>query len=115
MTAIAVRAHYLRVLTYAAKVVVILMGLAGAGAVGRALAEDVGWPLVHAPDPHALHAIVARTLGRREHAVVVSVPLTAGDQEIVRGELHGVRFVDLAAASGSDADVVRMIRREFGL
>jgi gluconate kinase len=98
-------------------VVVILMSAAGAGAaaIGRALAQEVGWPLVHAPDPHALHAIVARTLGRREHAVVISVPLTATDQEIVRGDLHGVRFVDLAQPSGSDADTLRTIRREFGL
>jgi hypothetical protein len=98
-------------------VVVILMGVAGAGTttIGRALAQDLGWRHVAAADPDALHVIVARTLGRREHLVVTSRPLTAGEQEAVRGELHGVRFVDLAQQPGPDADSVRTIRREFGL
>jgi hypothetical protein len=98
-------------------VVVILMGVAGAGTttIGRALAQDLGWRHVAAADPHALHVIVVRTLGRREHLVVTSRPLTASEQEVVRRDLHGVRFVDLAQQPRADADNVRAIRREFGL
>jgi hypothetical protein len=98
-------------------VVVILMGVAGAGTttIGAALAQDLGWLHVAAADPHELHVIVARTLGRREHLVVTSRWLAASEQEAVRGELHGVRFVDLAQQSRSDTDIVHAIRYEFGL
>jgi hypothetical protein len=110
-------AHYRRVLTYAANVVLILMGAAGDGAavIAHTLAAEVGWPVVEWPAPPALHAMVARTLGRREHLVVTSAPMTSDDQQSVRGELHGVRFVNLADRQGNPADIVRAIRREFGI
>jgi hypothetical protein len=97
--------------------VVILMGAAGGGAsvVAHALAADVGWPVVERPDPGALPAMVARTLGRREHLVVASAPLTRGEQERVRGDLHLVRFVDLADHLGTPDEIARAIRDRFGL
>jgi hypothetical protein len=111
------RVHYLRVLTYAAKVVVILMGAAGSRqtTIGRALAETLGWPLVDAHAPEALHLAVARTLGRREHLVATSAPLSPTDQDTVRGDLYGVRFVDLTDQRDGPEEIVGAIQREFGL
>lgn len=93
------------------------MGVAGDGAaiIAHALAAEVGWPVVEWPEPGALRAIVARTLGRREHLVITSVPITSHDQPIVRDDLHGVRFVNLADHRGTPADIVRTIRGDFGL
>jgi hypothetical protein len=97
-------------------VVVILMAVGSeATAVGRALAGSLQWPLIDAHGPRALHAIVAAVLGRREHAIVTSPPLTIDDEAIVRGELHGVRFVDLTDRRGSADEIVGAIRDEFGL
>ena len=86
-----------------------------AAAVARALASELGWPCAAAGDPDALHEEVARVLGRREHLVIVSDALTPDERRIVRGELRGVRFVDLAERSGDPGVIVRDIRREFGL
>src|SRR5205085_9617349 len=92
----AVRAHYPRVLTYPANVVVIVMGVAGVGktTVGRALAAQLGCRFVEGDDLHsataiakmsagtplsdddrapwltALHAIVVASLDRRETVVL---------------------------------------------
>jgi hypothetical protein len=98
-------------------VVVILMGTAGSRhtAIGRALAETLGWPLVDAHAPDALHIAVARVLGRREHLVATSAPLSPGDQDTVRGGLLGVRFVDLADRRDDAEEIIAAIRREFGL
>ena len=93
------------------------MGEAGDGAavIAHALAADAGWLVVEWPEPGALRALVARTLGRREHLVIASAPLSSHDRQIVRGDLHGVRFVDLADHRGTPADIVSTIRREFGI
>ena len=93
------------------------MGVAGDGAavIAHSLAGQIGWPVAEWPDQRALHAMVARTLGRREHLVITSAPIPSHEQRLVRGELHGVRFVDLADQRGSGDEVVRAIRYEFGL
>jgi hypothetical protein len=101
-------------------VVVILMGVTGTGrtAIGEALADRLGWPLVNADAPYPrdkLQATIADVLGRREHLVVTSAPLDAGAQQAARGDLRGVRFLDLADQGGDPDDIVRTIRREFGI
>jgi gluconate kinase len=98
-------------------VVVILTDAAGArtAAIGRSLAHELGWPLVEEDDPQALHVVSARVLGRREHAVIAALALSASDRETVRGELRNVRFVDLAQQAGASDTIVRAIRREFGI
>jgi gluconate kinase len=98
-------------------VVVILMGVAGDGAaiIAHTLAAEIGWPVAEWPALHALQAMVARTRGRREHLLVASAPLSAADQDIVRGDLHGVRFVDLTGRRESPDQIVRTVRLEFGL
>lgn len=103
--------------------VVILMGAAGSGKtlIGRALAAELGWPFVDADDYHttasvakihdgialddadqepwlnALHAVVARAIDRREHLVLACSALKARHRETLRGGLHPIRFVHLAA------------------
>ena len=111
------RVHYLRVLTYAAKVVVILMAAPGSDqtAIGRALAERLGWPLADRDAPDALHLTIARVLGRREHLVAMSAPLGPVEQDLVRGDLRPVRFVDLTDQRDAPAEIVAAIQREFGL
>ena len=59
--------------------------------IAHALAAEVDWPVAEWPAPQAIHAMVARTLGRREHLVITSAPMTSDDRQIVRGELSGVR------------------------
>ena len=108
-------AHYRRVLTYAAKVVVILMGAAGATVIGAALQSGLGWRRIDARDVGELSAIVARALGRREHLLVHSRPLTPDEQQAVRGDFHGVRFVDLAEHHGDTEAIVGAIRNGFGI
>lgn len=92
------------------------MILTGAGTmtIGEALAAELGWRIETCDDPHALHAIVAHVLGRREHRVIASRPLRADAAAIVRGGLHRVRVVDLSQYRGSTADIVGAIRREYG-
>jgi hypothetical protein len=98
-------------------VVVILMSAndTGAAAVARALSASLGWPHTRGGDPRALQAAIAHVLGRREHLVVATAPLTADEQHTVRGDLHGVRFVDLAEPLGNTDEIVLSIRRQFGL
>jgi hypothetical protein len=98
-------------------VVVILMGVAGDGAaiIAHTLAAEIGWPVAEWPAPGALPGIVSRTLGRREHLLVTSAPLSPSDQDSVRGDLRGVRFVDLTDRREDPDEIVRTIRLEFGL
>jgi gluconate kinase len=98
-------------------VVVILMGVAGDGAaiIAHTLAPQIGWPVVEWPALRTPPAMVARTLGRREHLLITSAPLGAAEQETVRGDLPGVRFVDLTDRRGEPDEIARAIRREFGL
>ena len=87
----------------------------GTALVASALAAALDWRILDARDPRSIRAEVARTLGRREHLVVAAGPLTAENQQAIRGDLHGVRFVDLATSQGDEHDIVRAIRDEFGL
>ena len=84
-------------------------------ATGRTLAETLGWPLTEARDPHALQAINSRTLGRRQHLVVISPVFRADEQTIARGDLRNVRFVDLGDQPGDTDEVVGRIVYDFGL
>ena len=88
---------------------------AGSAAAARALSVSLGWPHTRGGDPRALHAAVAYVLGRREHLVIASDPLTADEQQVARGDLHGVRFVNLPDPPGNPEEIVHSIRREFGL
>jgi hypothetical protein len=97
-------------------VVIILMGADDTGAAAaRALSVSLGWPHTRGGDRRALTAAIAHALGRREHLVIATAPLTDDVQQTVRGDLHGVRFVDLAEPLGNIEAIVRSIRREFGL
>jgi gluconate kinase len=98
-------------------VVVIVTGAprARTAAIGRSLANELGWPLVEEDDPHALHAVSATVLGRREHLVIAAHALSATDRETVHGELRSLRFVDLAKQPGASDAITRAIRREFGI
>jgi gluconokinase len=104
-------------------VVVILLGVAGAGktTIGRALAERNGWRFVDGDDYHtpaavakmraaialtdadrtgwlaSLHAIAAAVLDRREHAVIACSALKERYRDALRGTLRPVRFVYLKA------------------
>ncbi|MGE3509701.1 MAG: gluconokinase [Vicinamibacterales bacterium] len=102
--------------------VIVVMGAAGAGksTVGRALAENLGWLFVDADDDRVsttrtragdgtsdaepvtwlrdLHALVARTLDRREHLVLACSALRASHREALRGGLRPVRFAYLKGA-----------------
>lgn len=97
--------------------VVILMGPRRdhVRSAGLALSAELGWPLADAADPKALHPIVATVLGRREHLVVVSPALSPDAQQTVRGGLPRVRFVNLTDDSANPEEIVRAVRREFGL
>ena len=87
----------------------------GTAAVALALAASLGWPYTRGGNPRALHTAIAYVLGRREHLVVANGPLTADEQGTVRSDLHGVRFVDLPEPVCKTDEIVRSIRREFGL
>lgn len=93
---------------------VILTG-AGKMTIGEALAAELGWRIESCDEPYALHTMVAHVLGRREHRVIASRALSAEAAALVRGDLHGVRLVDLSDHRGSTADSVGAIRRDFGL
>ena len=80
-----------------------------------ALSRELGWPLIDAAEPDTLHASLSAALGRREHRVVASPVLSSVDQQAVRGELRGVRFVDLADHPGDLADLIGAVRRDFGV
>jgi gluconokinase len=104
-------------------VVVILMGVAGAGktVIGRALANATGWPFVDADDYHspaniekmrrgqplsdadrapwleALRGVMTRALDRREHLVLACSALKEQYRETLRHGLRTVRIVHLHA------------------
>jgi gluconokinase len=108
---------------YAPRVVVIVLGVAGAGktTVGRALADRYGWRLVDADDHHApaaiakmhagvaltdadrapwlasLHAIASAVAERRDHIVIACSALKQRYRDVLRGTLRNVRFVYLKA------------------
>jgi gluconokinase len=108
---------------YAATVVVILIGAAGAGktTVGQALAASTGWRFVDGDDYHApeaiakmragtpltdddrapwlasLHGVIAAVLDRREHLVLACSALRDRYRRVLQGSLPRVRFVYLAA------------------
>jgi carbohydrate kinase (thermoresistant glucokinase family) len=116
-------AHYPRVLSYAANVVVIVMGVAGAGktTIGRALAAEFGWRFVEGDELHtaaavekmraaipltdadreswiaALHLIIAAATNRRERLILSCSALKERYRQALRGDLRGVRFVYLEA------------------
>jgi gluconokinase len=120
----AVRAHYPRVLAYPANVVIIVMGVAGAGktTVGRALAAQLGCRFVEGDDHHspaavekmragtpltdadrapwliALHRIIATSLERRETTVLTCSALKERYRQTLRGDCRTVRFVHLHAS-----------------
>jgi gluconokinase len=99
------------------------MGVAGSGKtlIGRALAAELGWRFADADDFHsdanvarmragvalddedrwpwlnALHTTIARTLDRREHLVLACSALKERYRQVLRGGVHPVRFVHLAA------------------
>lgn len=83
--------------------VIVVIGAAGSGktTVGSALASALGWLFVDrdaGPDGLAdLHAIMARAMDRREHAVIACPALTERDRTTLRGDLRPVRFVYLKA------------------
>lgn len=111
---------------------IVLMGAAGAGktTIGRALAAELGWPCVEGDDLHparnvekmrastpltdddrapwlaALHATIARTLGRRDHLVLSASALKRRYRDILRGSLRLVRFVYLEA---QEAELLRRL------
>jgi gluconokinase len=103
--------------------VIVVMGPAGSGksTVGTALAADLGWIFVEADNHHStenvklmraghpladedrapwlreLHEIIARFIGRREHAVIACSALKASYRDVLRGDLRPIRFVYLHA------------------
>ena len=95
------------------------MLMSGAGisppAIGPAVAAELDWPLVESDDPLALHAMAASVLGRRQHLLAVTPPLTQLDQQTIRGDLLGVRFLDLSNGPASPGEIVAAMRREFGV
>jgi gluconokinase len=108
---------------YAPRVVIVVMGAAGAGksTVGRALADAVGFRFVEGDDYHsaaaiasmragialtdgdrwpwlaALHGVIATAVERREPVVVACSALHERYRDTLRGDLRGVRFVYLKA------------------
>jgi gluconokinase len=103
--------------------VVILMGVAGAGktTVGRTLAADLGWRFVEGDDLHtpaaveqmrggapltdadraswiaALHDVIAAAVDRREPLILSCSALKERYRHTLRGDLRAVRFVYLEA------------------
>jgi gluconokinase len=104
-------------------VVVIVMGVAGAGktTIGRALAAEFGWRFVEGDELHtpaaveqmragialtdadreswiaALHGIIAAATNRRESLVLSCSALKERYRKALRGDLRRVRFVYLEA------------------
>jgi gluconokinase len=103
--------------------IIVVMGPAGSGksTVGMALAADLGWTFVEGDEHHSvdnikrmqaghplddrdrapwlleLHEIIARTLGRRQHAVLACSALKSSYRDQLRADLRPVRFVYLHA------------------
>lgn len=84
--------------------VIVLMGLAGAGTstVAVALAQRLGWEFVNA-DAHysldTLHGLVARAVDRRESVILACSALTPQHRERLIGDLRPVRVVYLRSSS----------------
>jgi hypothetical protein len=97
-------------------VVVVLVNRGGDDAprIAQAIAERLGWPFVQDDDPHALHEMAGAVLGRREHLLALSPPISEAGQQIVRGDLHRVRFLDLGASRTAD-ELLTEMRQEFGV
>jgi hypothetical protein len=73
---------------------------AGEGeALARALAADIGWPFIETVD---VRPIVARVLGRREHAVISAPALSEQERRALAHDLRPVRFVHLDGASATN-------------
>jgi gluconokinase len=141
---------------YPALVVVILIGAAGSGktTVAGALARQTGWRFVDGDDYHSaaaiakmragnplndtdrtpwlagLHAVAAAAVDRREHIIIACSALKQRYRELLRGPLHGVRFVYLKTdeetlrcrlqqrdhfATRPPDDIAGVIRYELGL
>src|SRR5499427_6324062 len=109
---------------YAARVVIVVMGAAGAGksTVGQALAGALAVRFVEGDEYHsaaaitkmragtpltdadrrpwlaALHDVMATAVDRREHLVVACSALHERYRETLRGHLRNVRFVYLRAS-----------------
>jgi hypothetical protein len=118
-------------------IVIVAAPAAGGMAIGRALASELGWPFVDAGTGResvaSVHAMIARTLGRRDHLVIACAKLRPDEMEMLKGDLKGVRFVcldetaDRGTPPGERADALRFdaatpwgelfaaIWREFGL
>ena len=112
--------------------VIVIVGAPGLAArtIGQSLADNLGWPYL---EGDRLAPIIARVLGRRDHAIVGTQGLTALDRETLAGDFRPVRFVYLRAspAAPREADdplgplsldpalprdeLFRAIRYEFGL
>jgi gluconokinase len=104
-------------------VVVIIMGVAGAGktTIGRRLAAELGWRFVEGDELHtpaaveqmrtgtpltdadreswlaALHAIIAAAADRRQTLILACSALKERYRQQLRGDLRRVRFVFLDA------------------
>ena len=122
---------------YAPTVVLIVLGVAGAGktTIGRALADRYGWRFVDADDHHApaaiakmragvaltdadrapwlasLHAIAAAVADRRDHLVIACSALKQRYRDVLRGNLRNVRFVYLKA---DEATLTRRLSERSG-
>ena len=98
-------------------IVIVAAPQAGGMAIGRALALELGWPFVEASTGResvgSVHAMIARTLGRREHMVIVFARLSPDEMDMLKGELKGVRFVHPDADTPA-SELIPRIRREFG-
>ena len=88
---------------------------AGAAVLGGSIAAALDWPFVEAEDPGALHALASIALGRRQHLLAATLPLTEAGRQTVRGELFGVRFVNLAEHPAGANELLATMRREFGV
>jgi gluconate kinase len=91
-------------------IVIVAAPAAGGTAIGRALASELGWTFVDASTGRdsvaSVHAMIARTLGRREHMVIACPALRPHDVGTLKGDLKNVRFVRLeeTANLGTPAD-----------
>jgi hypothetical protein len=111
-------------------VVVILTGEVPAerGAVGRALAADLGWRFEEAAK-RDFQVLTATAAARREPLVIAGPLIDPAERDAIRGELRQVRFIqlrrgmlehqpypDLAIDSTQPIGAtIAVIRKEFGI